>query len=252
MNQPILVVPSIALDVSLLDRLARSVDFDMRDKIIINGGRQDALDDWKRRWPDWKVFHFGKNLGFGGSCNMATRLYPESDGYLLMNDDGEFMPGCLERMCKAYDEHAKKVHMIYVNENQAFDICVWTRKALQDFGTFDENLWPAYFDDTDMRFRFSLDPNFKAHVIPPPFPVKHGKPRACGPKYHAMMDDLKPFNESYMMRKWGSVGDAPLFRHPFNDPNCAINHWDLELDNRENREVICKRFWNQTKPSLYE
>ena len=231
--------------------MAASVDFPVRHKVVINGGRPDALDEWKRRWPEWKVFHFGRNLGFGGSCNAATRLFPYEESYLLLNDDGEFQSGCLERMSKASDEHAKNCHIIYVNKNDAFDVCVWTAKGVREFGLFDENYYPAYFEDTDMRCRFAAGGAIK-YYIEGPFPVKHGKPRACGPKYHAMMDALKPLNEDYMMRKWGTLDDSPVFKTPFNKPDVSLSYWKLEQENRDRREVICGRFWSQPQPSLYE
>lgn len=247
----ILVVPTIALDTSLIESLEKSIDFPIT-KVAINGGRPDALDSFKAKYPDWKIYHFGKNLGFSGSCNWAVELFPNEDSYLLCNDDGQFQPGCLKRMCDAAEKYAKDVHMIYVNENSAFDICVWTRKGIKDFGLFDENFYPAYYEDNEMRFRFSLSDKFKAYIIPPPFPVFHGKPRACGTKYHAMMKALKPINEDYMLRKWGSLDDKPVFKTPFNIPEWPVDKWSLEHDNRENREVICSRFWNQPKPSIYE
>lgn len=272
--QPVIICPTIALDVSLLDRLAASIDYPLDKKIIINGGRKHALDRWAGKHRDWEVLTFydkdvlnfkdalpshllkdsvsNINLGFGGSCNVAPKLFPEASAFILCNDDEELQPGCLERICQASEQHAKDVHMIYVNRYDAFDLCVWTAKAAKDFGLFDENLWPAYFEDYDMRARFSLG-DFKAHYITDTdFPVKHGKPHPCGPNYHAMMDALKPINEDYMLRKWGTLGDKPVFKTPFNDPHQRISEWRLEVENRRRREEICARFWNQSNPSLYE
>jgi hypothetical protein len=246
-----LIVPTIALDVSLLERVARSVDFPIKHKVVINGGRPDALDSWSVRHPDWAVLHYGKNLGFAGSVNKSPELFPEDDAFLLMNDDGEFQPGCLERVCKISDEQSKDCHIIYVNEHQAFDICVWTRRGIIDFGLFDENFYPAYFEDWEMRARYKLG-DFRSHIIEGPFPVKHGKPRPCGDKYHRFMDALKPLNEDYLLRKWGVVGDVPAFSNPFNDPSQKINEWKIESENRLKRESICAEFWNQPNPSLYE
>lgn len=245
-----LIVTTIALDLSLLDALDVSIDYPI-EKVLINGGRADALDDWRRKHPDWRIFHYGKNLGFAGSVNMAPSIFPNEDAFLLMNDDGEFQAGCLKRMCDAAAEHAKDCHMIYVNEYQAFDICVWTRKCINDFGLFDENFFPSYYDDWEMRARFKLKP-FKAHIIPAPFPVKHGRKRPAGPKYHAMLSAIKPLNESYFMRKWGAIGDDPIFKNPFFNPANKISDWSIEQDNREKRELICSRFWNQPNPSIYE
>lgn len=247
-----IIVPSIALDVSLLDRMAASVDFPVENKVVINGGNFGSLLKWQDDHPDWRVIHYGKNLGFAGSVNRAPVLFPNESGWLLLNDDGVFMPGCLERICKAYDEHSKDVDMIYVNENQAFDICVWTAKAVRDFGTFDENFHPAYFEDVEMRCRFNLSDDFKSHVIDKDFPVKHGKPRACGAKYHQFMDKLKPLNESYMQRKWGTLSDKPIYSFPFNNMGNSPKVWHLEVENRAKREAICKEFWDQPQPSLYD
>lgn len=247
-----LIVPSLCLDLSLLDRLAASVDYPIKNKIIINNGQVGALNIWKLNHPDWHIFDQGMNLGVAGSFNLAPYFFPDEAGWLLMNDDGEFQPGCLERICKSSDEHAKDCHMIYINSYQAFDICVWTKKGFQEFGSFDENFWPAYFEDFEMRYRFNVG-SAKCHIINDgkEFPVKHGKPRPAGRRYHDMLSEMKPFNEDYLRRKWGIVGDHPLFNNPFFSPNNKISEWTLESAARSKRQEIWDKFWNNN-PSIYE
>ncbi len=245
-----LLVPTLALDLSLLEKMANSVDYPIRNKVVLNNGKLGALRDWNSLHKDWRVFESGKNLGCAGAWNMAPVIWPEEDAWLIMNDDGEFQPGCLERICKSSDDHAKDVHVIYVNQYQAYDIFVWTSKGVDEFGLFDENFWPIYFEDWEMRARFKAV-NGKYHIIEGgSFPVKHGKTIPAGPKYHKMLAGVKPYNEDYLLRKWGSVSDIPLFKTPFNNPDAKIYVWAIEEHLRAKREKIWSEFWNNN-PSLY-
>src|SRR5882724_9700126 len=141
-----LLVPTLALDLSLIERLVNSVDYPIKHKVVVNNGRIDALDRWQKQHTDWVVMSWG-HLGVAASWNKAPLIWPDEDAWLIVNDDEEFQPGCLELLCKASDAHHKDAPVIYVNGCQAFDIFVWTRIGVNYYGAFDENYFPLYFED---------------------------------------------------------------------------------------------------------
>jgi len=81
-----LLVPTLALDVSLLERLSNSIDYPVKHKIVVNNGKEDALDDWHSRHRDWSIVSYGHNLGCAGSWNVAAN-YIENESVLILNSD---------------------------------------------------------------------------------------------------------------------------------------------------------------------
>ncbi|MEK7394124.1 MAG: glycosyltransferase, partial [Fibrobacterota bacterium] len=50
--------------------------------------------------PDATVLRPGKNLGFGGACNLAIGA-SKSPWILLLNPDAQLAPGCLDALLQA-------------------------------------------------------------------------------------------------------------------------------------------------------
>lgn len=245
-----LLVPTLGLDVSLIERLARSVDYPIKYKVAINNGKIGALADFKDRYRDWTVVDIGKNLGCAGSWNLAPEIFPAETCWLISNDDQEFQKGVLEKICKSADENCKDHHIIYVNQFDAYDMFVWTQKGVKEIGTFDENIWPIYLEDYEYRCRLKIAG--KCFRMNENLPVKHGKHRPAGKPYHELLTACKPLNEDYLKRKWGTTGDTPIFNCPFFNPHIPINEWKLEEENRRRREVFWNDFWNRPNVSIYE
>ena len=51
----VLFVPTLGLDLSLIERLANSVDYHIRSKVIFNNGEPGACDEFRDRHDDWQV-----------------------------------------------------------------------------------------------------------------------------------------------------------------------------------------------------
>lgn len=242
-----LLVPTLALDISLLDRLNKSIDHHIPQKILVNNGHYSALDKWEKENPDWIVLHTDRNLGVSASWNLApTQFYHNS--WLIVNDDQEFQPGCLKKICQSMNENPH-AHIHYVNEYQAYDIFGWTRRAVEDFGLFDENFYPGYFEDWEMRLRLKLG---KAQInVMQGITVKHGKPKPAGKRYMDMLAKFKPVNEDYFIRKWGKISDSETdYTAPFNDKTKTIKYWILEEGRRKMMEDVWDEFMKQ--PALYD
>jgi len=141
-----LFVPTIALDVSLLDRLADSIDFPISKKVAFNNGQEDALEDFVLRHPDWMVIDSGTgNKGVADSWNVCAEMFPGESGWLLVNDDAWFLPGQLETIY----HHAIKYPnepVLYLNSTQPYYCFVWNAYGKKVVGEFDPNFYPAYYD----------------------------------------------------------------------------------------------------------
>lgn len=243
-----ILVPTLALDLNLLQRLCDSIDYPVKNKLVINNGKANALDKWREKNPDWTVIYPNKNLGVSGSWNLAPKYF-DDDKWLIINDDIQLLPGSLEKICKAVDENEADIY--YVNQHEAFDIFVWTRSAYEKFGGFDENFYPAYFEDYEMRMRFSTG-NVIKHTVEKDFKVVHGKPFPGGDRYMAMLSDVKPINENYFIRKWGCIGEKnPVYNTPFNLPGRPAKYWAIEKDRREVLQGIWDQFFEHPRASLY-
>ncbi len=130
----VLFVPTLGLDLSLLERLASSVDYPIARKMAFNNGEPGALDSFRDAHPDWivKESAFG-NMGVAGSWNQCAKLFPEEQSWLIMNDDAWFLPGYLETICKCSNEHETEP-LIHLNSSNAYYCFVWTKTGRREFG----------------------------------------------------------------------------------------------------------------------
>jgi GT2 family glycosyltransferase len=107
------------------------------------------------------------------------------------------------------------------------------RKAIETVGYFDQNFWPAYFEDADYFRRLELSgvPNLWDERIL----LEHNRSQTVRSDFllKRLHDERTRRNEQYYIRKWGGLRgwggpDEPpgqeFFTHPFNDPNvgCVI------------------------------
>lgn len=243
-----LLVPTIALDISLLDRLAASVDHPIRDKVVINNGRNGALDQWKKSHPDWSVLDQDENLGVAGSWNLAPLIFPRDDAWLICNDDIWFNPGFLRQFCEAIDTHATSHDVIRLNETSPYYCFPWTRHNLDDYGTFDENFWVAYHEDCDMNRRLTLAGAKWNNIFQGPV-VNHGKPKCGGVEYNALIQGVGLFLRDYWRRKWGGF-PQPTYAAPFGA--CPLHRWTLDRVMRAKIRPLWETFMAQTNPSIYD
>lgn len=243
-----LLVPTLAYDLSLLDRLDKSIDYPIKNKVVINNGCKEFISVWEEEHPDWYVINLPENIGVAASWNLAPKLWPFEDSWLICNDDQQFQPGALEVISHAANQHTE-APIIYVNEFEAYDVFVWTREGVEEIGYFDENFYPAYFEDYEYRMRISA-----AQAVPFSIPaglsVNHGRVKPAGPRYTAMLNACKPINEDYLKDKWGGVQERK-FEFPWDIPQLELQHWTMEYKRRSMLKAHWDEFWNNT-PSVYE
>jgi GT2 family glycosyltransferase len=101
--------------------------------------------------------------------------------------------------------------------------CIAIRARVFDIvGTFDENFYPIYFEDTDFGYRCQLSGIICWGSV-------HGiKLESKGWSHSTKLANVKSDGErlgAFMLKKWGGTRDHYEFKTPFNDPTRTIKDW---------------------------
>jgi hypothetical protein len=168
--------------------------------------------------------------------------------WVIVNDDVAFEAGTLEKMYNyALDPEVGMVH----GSCGSFDLGSWELFLIKDwviqnYGLFDENLYPAYCEDCDYIMRFVHKPIKKKFLIENPEEpslYKHGFGPAkdydiSGAQTKRSNDDLwkkleysNEVNIDYLTKKWGKYWRTcwPT-EHPFDNSNIPISYTSYDLN----------------------
>jgi len=250
----VIFVPTLGLDLSLLERLANSVDYPIHAKCAYNNGEPGALDSFKDAHPDWIVKESAwGNRGVAGSWNDCAKLFPEESTWLIMNEDAWFLPGYLEQICNMARTHPTEP-VIFLNNSNAFYCFVWTKRGRDEFGEFDENMWPAYYEDRDYLLRMKLmGYNGFVYALQGCEPLPHGKPKTGGMNYNAMLQGCGLLNRAYWMKKWGNQDfTTATYETPYKDHRLTVDQFAWYPEERAVRRKIYDAWLSLPNPSIYE
>ncbi len=249
-----LFIPTLGLDLSLIERLADSVDYPIRSKVILNNGEPGACDSFRDKYDDWQVTEsaFG-NVGVASSWNQCAKMFPEEPYWMIMNDDAYFLPGYLEKIAQCCKDHPHE-HMIHMNNSNAYYAFVWSQVGRDMFGEFDENFYPAYYEDCDMRVRHRLKGcTGYVYALQGLEPLPHGKPKSGGVNYNAMLQGCGLLNRQYWFYKWGNQNfEEATYKTPYNDHRLTVDQWVWRPNDRAIRRRLWESFMGLPNPSLYD
>ena len=146
-----------------LQRMIASVDYPVTELCIINNngrGQIDAeLDELVERPHPFirkmRVVHMPSNLGVAGGWNLIIKSYLMAPYWFIVSHDIEFSPGLIEEMVLKNQNPQIAMTHIGVSDRdlgsfEAFIIKDW---VVQQFGLFDENMYPAYSEDWEYLIR---------------------------------------------------------------------------------------------------
>jgi hypothetical protein len=206
---------------------------------------------------DSRYFPYGINRGVSRSWNEGLRASFEdgNDATILVNDDLFFYSDGFDQFADFVLSEGRRVPefgtisafgldtgtaspvgagKFYQRPHWQGAACMAVgRNAIETIGYFDQNFWPAYFEDADYFRRLELSgiPNLWDERIL----LEHNRSQTVRADFllKRLHDERTRRNERYYIRKWGGLRgwggpDAPpgqeLFTHPFNDPSigCAI------------------------------
>ena len=250
----VLFVPTLGLDLSLIERLANSVDYPIRSKVIFNNGEPGACDEFRDKHDDWQVTESAVgNMGVAGSWNQCAKMFPEEKSWLLMNDDAYFLPGYLETIANCARTHEQEP-VIHLNSSNAYYCFVWTQRGRREFGEFDENFWPAYYEDCDYRVRLrSKGYNGFVYALEGKEPLPHGKTKTGGVNYNAVIQGCGLLNRQYWFYKWGNQNfETNVYETPYKDHRLTTDQWAWYPEDRAVRRRLWDSFLSLPNHSLYD
>jgi GT2 family glycosyltransferase len=211
--------------------------------VIDNGSTDDTETQARRRVCDTFTYHRnGKNLGAARVWNDGARD-AFSNGYdlvLTLNNDILLHPECIDRLVRRMAEadapgmvtplnmrgecaDPRSVFardagaMANVAEAECPDFAAFllSKRCYEAVGSFDEEFFPAYFEDNDYHYRMRLA-GWRAICHPQAMFYHFGsrtqnesgpQPVVASPQFNA--------NRAYYERKWGGPPGHETHRRPF-------------------------------------
>lgn len=149
---PNLIVP-VLNRYDLLRRMLASIDYPIRDLLIIDNGNgfEDVFHKDELPVENLHVLMMPSNLGVAGSWNLGIKLFPHDDRWFFASNDMWYQPGDLEILSKARnDALTLSTHFPY------FHTFAIGERVVGEIGLFDERFYPAYFEDTDFINRCQM------------------------------------------------------------------------------------------------
>lgn len=207
-------IPSIVAAEALVECVAAVMDQDIETDILVvqNGSPVASVCD-QLETLGVSIYRPGINLGCSGAWNYACKWAwaRGHDKIMLLNDDFIIQDrGGLRKIEEA----------IAVDGNAHYHFQGFTsaciRKELWDMvGEFDENLYPAYFEDNDYYMRsILLGIDWKIVEIE----KKHYGSLSTQKSVYLQMINSRSFllNQKYYVAKWGGMPHNETFTTPWN------------------------------------
>jgi len=233
----------------LLTRLINSIDYKVDTVVILFQGGYNNFDFTKIKNKFVNKFIFIKssfNIGVSRGWNYILENYLETY-CIISGDDNYFLPGTLEKVYEFIN--ADKLNDImftfHLEESAQFSTFILTKKALETVGYFDENIYPAYYEDNDYRYRIMLSGNNIINI--PDVYMNTGdnnNSNSCtlygvDAKYRKNMGECFSRNGNYFNTKWNNstsiypfgrsdltIKDKIQHENYFKNQNILLGHSD--------------------------
>lgn len=187
--------------------------------IIIDNGNQNIYQDIKNlhlvKENKLKLLEQSRNLGVAGSWNLGISMSKDKDFILFLNDDVVIGMDQLKTIHK---------NVLYKDFWLATGNCLWSMFLLsmhcceyflnKDSYVFDENFYPAYFEDNDFHYRLLLADKNK-HIYSPemnPIIFRNSMTIQKDPSLNFRFTH----NQQYYIQKWGGTPGNEIYTKPFN------------------------------------
>lgn len=228
-------------------RLLYSVDYPVDTFVIFNNNGRDQitaeLDSLKNLNHKFikkiVVCHLPANLGCSGAWNLIIKSYMKAPYWVISNHDVAFMPGFLEALVqKQSDPEVGIVH----GGGGGWDLFSIKDWVVQEYGLFDENLYPGYCEDMDYGMRFRSKP--LKRVMSVDVPYLHGtkinsyddgsQTWRSEPAIAQAIHLAHELNKQYLHAKWSPAWqdhvEGEPFAHPFNNEKLPLDFSSYDLN----------------------
>jgi GT2 family glycosyltransferase len=179
----------------LLDRLLASIDYPVRDLLVIDNGNVVKSLPYLKHVRKTHLIKSPTNLGVPASWNLGVKMLPFATYWMVVNSDAWFPMDSLDRL------HAAARHdaLVLSGASPAWACFMLGQHVVSKVGLFDEGIYPAYFEDDDYtrRCTFAGFP-----VVPSGVRVNHDNSSTIGEsRYRQANDRTFPANRAYYADK---------------------------------------------------
>jgi len=208
-------IPTLNNYKGLIDMIQSAEKGDVKfDRFIImdNGGYFSYYD------PKVTVIRPGKNLGCAGSWNWFIQNVPEKR--IIMNDDILFGTDSL----RMFEDNLVDNWFCYPESNSglnSFSFFYLPNSIISKVGLFDEEFYPAYFEDNDYHYRMQLAGDGELHALPCQGLIHKGSQTLKNFTPRETTEHHKNFQKNHIrfLQKWGGEPAHEIFKEPFNNAN---------------------------------
>jgi len=234
-------------------RLLYSIDYPVDTFVVFNNNGRGQITEQlsllesvpHKYVKNIVVCHMPANIGCSGYWNLIIKCFMMCPYWVIVNHDIMFTPGFLERMvAHAQDSEIGMVH----GENGGWDVFLLKDWVVQQFGLFDENLYPGYCEDMDYGMRFKHKDIKRCLSVGVPY--YHGETSGdyadgsqtwrSEPELAEKIHIAHEMNKTYLHAKWNPAWqahvDGDVYVSPFNNPNLPLDFttYDLHFVRRKN------------------
>jgi len=248
--------------IGFLPRLMKSIDFCVDDFVLVlsRNFSISSLDTF-RLHPNIQRVHVMRSahhlIGVSEGWNTILRSHPKSPWFLICGYDVEFLSGQLEAISFRFWNHSTSnpIHANFAHTRwqnlpggKGYGLFALSAEVIQHIGLFDENIFPAFWEDRDWKMRLSLwsGARVKTYRLIRPWHGLHGDNKSVsvvryisGTSYlPSSWRDLSSkaggWNQRYVVEKWGCNLTHSIQRHdlldcvyktPFNNPAHGLSYW---------------------------
>lgn len=220
------------------------------------------------------IYRLGYNIGVAFCFNEALYHGYEKNSYdyvFLINSDIRFHPGDIDGMISLAEESPDKAlitvkgphgkHGEDWQHSQGLAACILMPDAFRKAGYFDENIFPAYFEDCDYFYRVRLAQGNGSIIENPALDDVDNPLVAClltGRTLHEgssvissdkRMRKLNSYfydrNKKYYISKWGGINDQEKYLIPFKEVD------SLRIDGVDRTNPYGRTFDRSRERELY-
>jgi hypothetical protein len=207
-----------------------------KEIIICDNGRSINLEKYKCFPIPVCIIYPSYNKGCGGGWNDIIRYAGNSD-VLLASDDTEFIyKDSIEKMyCYTLPEF-DSYHFVY---GYGYSCFFASRRGINKIGLFDENIWPALYEDTDYSTRIDvLNASERSIRILSLEVCKNYSFTVT--KHFTTEVNINLRNKNYVYKKWNYINKNlpthPFYKQPF--CNQFFDGIEFEIANTQKTQIL--------------
>lgn len=222
-----------------VDRLIDSIPPDIIIHVFVHS--KTDMYDHIQGYNNIKFYPYYKNRGLSNSWNegMINAFSNGASGVVIINDDCYFSdhPDAKIMMDTTHS------NLICAAENVGYSCLGVNRRCFDKMGCFDENIFPAYYEDCDYSRRLTLA---GININNAPAIVFHEGSGTIkkSPELNTQNLTTMMATQKYYRKKWGALNGEETYRLPFNDPRFTYyihpltRHEPYPGHNRKDQHIV--------------